>query len=61
MITFPHANVLFEGLGGSASGLTKRWVEGLGHVIPQEMRTEFNGWVEEIIAKGEQKNAEEGV
>ncbi|QDS73553.1 hypothetical protein FKW77_000582 [Venturia effusa] len=53
MITFPHAHVLIQGLGGEGSGMTIKLEPGQGHVIPIEMRQTFNGWVEELIEKAE--------
>jgi predicted esterase len=53
MITFPHAEVLLKGLGGKESGITVHFEPGRGHVLPMEMRKEFNRWVEELIAKSE--------
>jgi pimeloyl-ACP methyl ester carboxylesterase len=51
MITFPHVNVLIQGLGGEGGGITIKLEPGQGHVLPVEMRKTFNGWVEELIAK----------
>ena len=53
MITFPHALVLVAGLGGMEGGVTVRFEEGQGHVIPIEMRGEFRGWVEESVGRTE--------
>lgn len=53
MITFPHAEVLLEGLGGREGGVTVHFEEGQGHVIPIEMRKEFQGWLEELVGKTE--------
>ena len=39
----------------------KRFVRGQGHVLPIEMRKEFKGWVESLIARGEELNEKEGV
>ena len=38
----------------------KHFIEGQGHVLPAEMRTEFQGWVEAIIEKGIKLNESEG-
>ena len=53
MVTFPHGQELLEALGGEESGITKKFIEGQGHVIPIEMRREFGKWVEELVAKTE--------
>lgn len=58
MITFPHGQVLLEELGGEKAGITAHLVEGQGHVIPVEMRTTFNQWIEELVAKGIKLNEE---
>lgn len=56
MITFPHGEVLLEGLGGEAAGVTKKFVPGQAHVIPIEMRKEFSQWIEDLVKKGEALN-----
>ncbi|KAF2139749.1 uncharacterized protein K452DRAFT_275235 [Aplosporella prunicola CBS 121167] len=56
MITFPHAKVLVEGLemmGVPDGEVEKHFMDGQGHVIPIEMRKDFNGWLEALFAKGE--------
>jgi hypothetical protein len=53
MITFPHGEELLEALGGEEAGITKRFLEGQGHVIPIEMRKEFKRWIEELVEKTE--------
>jgi len=53
MITFPHGEVLLEGLGGEAAGVTEHFEPGQGHVLPVELRKEFNVWVEELVLKAE--------
>ncbi|KIW06378.1 hypothetical protein, variant [Verruconis gallopava] len=53
MITFPHAEVLLQGLGGTERGITVHFEPGQGHIIPIEMRHEFRKWVEELIDKTE--------
>jgi len=58
MITFPHAAVLLEGLGGEAAGVRKEFVEGMGHVVPIEMRAEFGRWIEEMVDKTEKMGRE---
>ncbi|KAF2125678.1 alpha/beta-hydrolase [Dothidotthia symphoricarpi CBS 119687] len=39
----------------------KRFVKGQGHVVPAEMRDEFQEWVEGLIERGIKLNGEEGV
>ncbi|PSN67758.1 alpha/beta-hydrolase [Corynespora cassiicola Philippines] len=39
----------------------KRFVKGQGHVLPVEMRAEFNGWIEGVIERGGKINEEEGL
>lgn len=39
----------------------KRFIRGQGHVLPIEMREEFGGWLEELVKRGEELNAKEGV
>lgn len=56
MIPYPHAPVMLEGLGGRDSLGAVHLIMDQGHVIPVELRKEFHGWVEEIIAKGEALN-----
>jgi predicted esterase len=58
MISFPHAKDLLDGLrsggsGGSAedAAVEEHLVEGQGHVIPIEMRKEFNGWVKALVER----------
>ena len=55
MITFPHGEKLLESLGGEEAGVTKHFIPGQGHVIPIEMREQFNAWFVELIEKGEAK------
>lgn len=52
MITFPHAEMLLKGLGGEESGVRKAFFEGQGHVVPIELRQEFNKLIEEMVEKG---------
>lgn len=56
MVTFPHGEKLLECLGGEQGGVTKHFIEGQSHVIPMEMRTEFNGWIEQMVDKCETLN-----
>ncbi|KAK3078923.1 hypothetical protein LTS18_006277 [Coniosporium uncinatum] len=53
MITFPHASVLLEALGGEEAGVRKEFVEEMGHVVPIEMREEFGRWIEEVVERTE--------
>lgn len=39
----------------------KRFVRGQGHVLPIEMRQEFGSWLEELVKRGEELNAKEGI
>ncbi|KAI8941240.1 hypothetical protein NX059_002473 [Plenodomus lindquistii] len=41
--------------------IEKHFIKGGGHVLPAEMRTEFNGWLEGLIERGIKLNEEEGV
>ncbi|CAD0090249.1 unnamed protein product, partial [Aureobasidium vineae] len=59
MITFPHAEMLLNGLGGEESGIRKAFFEGQGHVVPIELRQEFNKLIEEMVEKGKTLNAKE--
>ncbi|KAF2834487.1 alpha/beta-hydrolase [Patellaria atrata CBS 101060] len=59
MVTFPHGKVLAEEMGGEERGVTVRFVEGQGHIIPLEMRAEFNSWIIGHAEKGERMNREE--
>ncbi|EON63559.1 hypothetical protein W97_02787 [Coniosporium apollinis CBS 100218] len=59
MISFPHAKVLLEGLGGEEGGVTTHLVEGQGHVVPIEMRREFGAWVEDLVGRAERLHAGE--
>ncbi len=53
LIAFSHAETLLAELGGEAGGVTQRFIEGQAHVIPGEMRPEFVGWIEDMVAKTE--------
>lgn len=41
--------------------IEKHFIRDQAHVIPIEMRKEFNGWVEELIERGIKMNESEGV
>lgn len=60
MITYPHSKVLIEGLEGigdqKKGEVQKYLIEGQGHCIPIEMRSEFKTWLEDLIARGEELN-----
>ncbi|KAF2091536.1 alpha/beta-hydrolase [Saccharata proteae CBS 121410] len=59
MITYPHVFVTLEGLEGKNAEygeVEKHLIEGQGHVVPIEMREEFNSWVEALAARGEELN-----
>jgi hypothetical protein len=60
MVSFPHGEELLAGLGGEESGITKIFIDGQGHVIPIEMRYEFNSWVESLIARTEKMKRQNG-
>ncbi len=60
MVSFPHGEELLAGLGGEESGITKIFIDGQGHVIPIEMRHEFNSWVEGFIARTEGEKHKSG-
>ena len=51
LITFPHAKVLVDALGGEEGGVTKVVFEGRGHYIPMEERQRFKGVIESLIEK----------
>ena len=53
LITFPHAKVLVDALGGEDAGVTKVVFEGRGHYIPMEERQRFKGVIESLIEKTE--------
>ena len=50
MLTFYHGEVLAKELG---EGVRTEWREGQGHVVPVEERRLFDGWVKEMVEKGE--------
>ncbi|KAK8221584.1 Alpha/Beta hydrolase protein [Phyllosticta capitalensis] len=70
MIPFEHFGVLVDGLEGVPEDKSKsddkeahrkkrveaRVLEGQGHVLPIEMRKEFNAWIEANIEKGIELN-----
>ena len=60
MISFPNGEALAEGLGGQESGITVRFIQNMGHVIPIQMRNEFHSWVEELVHKAERLNGKSG-
>jgi hypothetical protein len=39
----------------------KHFIKGQGHVLPAEMREEFEGWIEGLIQRGVKLNEQEGV
>jgi len=54
MISFPHGKALLEGLRSGARNardVEEHLIDGQGHVIPIEMRKEFNGWVKRLIKR----------
>lgn len=51
MLTFPHAEMLLKELGGEEAGVTKKFFQGQGHVIPIEKRKEFNQLIEDMVEK----------
>jgi len=53
LITFPHGEVLVEGLGGEKSGVKKVVFEGRGHYLPLEEREEFRKLIEALVDKTE--------
>ncbi|KAI5202735.1 alpha/beta-hydrolase [Aureobasidium subglaciale] len=57
MITFPHAEMMLKALGGEESGVRKAFFEEQGHVVPIELRQEFNNLIEEMVEKGNALNA----
>jgi fermentation-respiration switch protein FrsA (DUF1100 family) len=61
MITFPHGVELLAALGGEEAGITKRFIEGQGHVIPIEMRQDFNQWVEALVEKTEAMKSKKAI
>jgi len=51
LITVPHGEVLYDRLGGEATGVTKTIFEGRGHYLPWEERQEFKRLIEALIEK----------
>ncbi|MCJ1390896.1 hypothetical protein MMC18_003757 [Xylographa bjoerkii] len=51
LITVPHAEVLYDRLGGEAAAVTKTIFEGRGHYLPWEERQEFKILVAALIEK----------
>lgn len=51
MLTFPHGQMLLAELGGEEGGVTKKFFEGQGHVVPIERREEFRVIIEEMVQK----------
>ncbi|GAB7353093.1 hypothetical protein MBLNU459_g3636t1 [Dothideomycetes sp. NU459] len=51
MITFPHAEMLLAEMGGEEAGVTKKFFDGQGHVVPIERREEFRVLIEEMVDK----------
>ncbi|KAI4929756.1 hypothetical protein J4E86_011698 [Alternaria arbusti] len=41
--------------------IEKHFIKGQGHVLPAEMREEFNGWIEGLVKRGIRLNQEEGL
>ena len=53
MISFTHAKMLKEGFGERGGrGVGWKVFEGKGHMLPWEVRHEFNRLVEEMVEKG---------
>ncbi|KAI7150789.1 hypothetical protein KC352_g28678 [Hortaea werneckii] len=53
MIDFVHAQMLLKELGGEEAGVTKSFHEGIGHVAPFEIRSEFKRIIAERVRKTE--------
>jgi hypothetical protein len=57
MITYPHALDLLDGLrsgGGADDGaIEEHLIQGQAHVIPIEMRADFNSWVARFVERTE--------
>lgn len=51
LITFPHAGILYKGLGGEKAEVTKTVFEGRGHYLPLEERKAFKRLIEAMIEK----------
>lgn len=61
MLTFRHAEMLLEDLGGEQAGVTKYFYDGQGHVIPIEKRKEFFDIIAGMVKKGQDANAKAGI
>ncbi|KAI7371367.1 alpha/beta-hydrolase [Hortaea werneckii] len=53
MIDFVHAQMLLKELGGKDAGVTKSFHEGIGHVAPFEIRSEFKRIIADRVRKTE--------
>lgn len=53
LITFPHAAILVDALGGESAGVTSITFPGRGHYLPLEERYEFKRLIEVMIEKAE--------
>lgn len=53
MVEFVHGEMLLSELGGEEGGVTKVFLEGMGHVAPVEIRKEFNELIHNRIEKTE--------
>ena len=51
MITPPHADLLFKGLGGKEKGVTMVVVEGKAHGLPMEWRRDFTKLIGGFVEK----------
>lgn len=51
LITIPHAEILFQGLGGENGGVTKTIFEERGHYLPLEEVKAFKRLIEALIEK----------
>jgi len=53
LITFPHAAILVDALGGEGAGITNVVFPGRGHYLPLEEREAFRRVIEAMIEKTE--------
>ena len=53
MVTFPHAQVLVQELGGEEQGVTYVTFEGRGHVLQMEERKGFASFISAFVDKTE--------
>jgi len=53
LITFPHAAILVDALGGEGAGITNVVFPGRGHYLPLEEREAFRRLIEAMIEKTE--------